>query len=130
VLLVMLVSLIIPLPLGRTLLVLALRTVIVLVSAVLLRRGTTVVLLLTVSLVLVLIVATLVLLRRRGLVGVVLLLRRGVVGVVFLGRGLVVLLGSGVALTCGLVVRVHFSPSVGSSGSESWLPRLQISSGS
>jgi hypothetical protein len=129
VLLVMLVSLIIPLPLGRTLLVLALRTVVVLVSAVLLRRWTTVVLLLAVSLVLVLIVTTLVLLRRRGLVGVVLLLRRGVIRVVLLGRGLVVLLGSGITLTCGLVVGVHVSPGVGSSRSESWLPRLFVSYG-
>jgi hypothetical protein len=54
-------------------------------------------------------------LRRRGLVGVVLLLRRGVVGVVLLGRGLVVLLRSGITLACGLVVGVHVSPGVRSS---------------
>jgi hypothetical protein len=127
VLLVMLVSLIIPLPLGRTLLILSLRAVIVLVSTVLLRRRATVVLLLAVTLVLVLIVTTLVLLRRRGLVRVVLLLREGAVRVVLLGRGLVVLLRSGITLTCGLVVGVHVSPSVGSSGSESWLPWLVVS---
>jgi len=126
-LLMVLVSLIIPLPLRGTLLILSLRNVIVLVPTVQLRRGTTIVLLLAVTLVLVLIVSTLVLLRRRGLVRVVLLLGRGVVGVVFLGRGLVVLLGSGVTVTCGLVIGVHFSPRVGSSRSESWLPWLSVS---
>ena len=66
-LLLLISTLIVPLPLRRTLLILSLSPVIVLGSTVLLRRGATEVLL-TITLILILVISTLILLGWRGLV--------------------------------------------------------------